>query len=280
MWGALIGAAGALLGGRQNNNAAAKATREANRANLHLAKNSVRYRVEDARAAGINPLAALGAPTMGGIVSAAPTFDNGLGEAAAQVGTAVANRPTPQERQRLGLENALLEAQIAQTNAGTTALLGEARSRTMVSASIAAAQGGAVPTSNVPVARGAVRAPLAPGDFVGPRTLDQATLATPVGRLMRPEYLGYAPAMDVTDAYGEGADFIYGAELANQVADALRRDMAGSPIGRAADGIGAAIGSLVSERRPRVDGPGRPRNPSYTFTPGPGITPGRGRGGH
>lgn len=128
---AAISAGAGLIGGLMNRSATAKA----NQANADLqrefAQNSIRWKVEDAKAAGIHPLYALGAPTY----SASPSFvgDTSLGSSVANMGQDIsrsidATRTTKErvdavqktvqdlEVTRLGLENELLAAQIRKIN--------------------------------------------------------------------------------------------------------------------------------------------------------------------
>lgn len=127
MLGSLIGAGASLLGGLFGNKSASDQA-EANREmQIKFAKNGIRWRVEDAKLAGIHPLAALGAQTH----SYAPqAFTDSLGPAMASAGQDIARgidatRTAPERTsayvktvqdlnvQRLGLENQLLASQIA-----------------------------------------------------------------------------------------------------------------------------------------------------------------------
>lgn len=130
MLGSLISAGAQLVGGLLGR----KATKEANAENVAMqrefAQNSIRWRAEDAKAAGIHPAYALGAPTM----SFAPSSVGDTGMAAAlsgmgqDIGRAVDVTRTGQERmdatvkaltlKRMGLENDLLAAQIANITQG------------------------------------------------------------------------------------------------------------------------------------------------------------------
>lgn len=204
---------------------------DTNAANERLARNSVRYRVEDARAAGINPLAALGAPSMGGIATGAmiqPSQDIAHQAQAPQsqaavvqatqrqanfaVGDAVAAglamMPSRAQVRREALENDLLRSQIRQTDASSAAIVAEARSRSMISSARAASIGGAAPTS---LQSGLGR--LVDGSQVRPRAREDAFYRTPLGYVPRPETMGYDPVGDLTDAYGEGADLVFGGPM-------------------------------------------------------------------
>lgn len=128
MLGDIIGAIGNVVGGLIGSNSSEKAAQLNYQAQKEFAQQGVRWKVEDAKAAGIHPLYALGANT----VSFSPSFvgDTGLasGVAAAgqNVGRAVDAMRTPAEKadaytktvqalsvQRMGLENELLASQIA-----------------------------------------------------------------------------------------------------------------------------------------------------------------------
>ena len=123
-----ISAAGSLLGGLFGQSQADK------QADLQkeFAKNSIRWRVKDATAAGVHPLYALGAPT----VSYAPQavgadLASGISNAGQDIGRAVAAGMTPESKSasilealtldRAALENDLLRSQIRATNAAGTA---------------------------------------------------------------------------------------------------------------------------------------------------------------
>lgn len=117
-----------LIGGTLNR----KETRNANNKNNDLqrdfAQNSVRWKVEDAKRAGIHPIYALGAPTM----SANPSYvgDTSLGQSISNAGqnisSSINKTRTSDERtssvmeqlqiERGGLENELLRSQIARIN--------------------------------------------------------------------------------------------------------------------------------------------------------------------
>lgn len=73
-----------LIGGWMNRDQTQKTNDQNELLQKEFAKNSIRWRVEDAKAAGIHPLYALGAPTM----SATPSFvgDSSMGQAVANAG--------------------------------------------------------------------------------------------------------------------------------------------------------------------------------------------------
>ena len=100
----LITAGASLIGGALSSRSA----RKNNKAQMDLAKNTIKYKVEDAQRAGVHPLYALGAPTMSSSVQT-----DQMGQAVADAGTAIGKGMTSQyekEIQRLNLEN--LEAEL------------------------------------------------------------------------------------------------------------------------------------------------------------------------
>lgn len=109
MLGNLISAGANIIGGLFGKSSADKARESQERANAanaalqrEFAQNSIRWRVADARAAGVHPIYALGAPT----ISASPSYvgataDNSLGSAIANAGQDIgravnATRTTPE----------------------------------------------------------------------------------------------------------------------------------------------------------------------------------------
>lgn len=144
MIGDIISAGANLVGGFLNR----AETRRANEANAAIARENialqkqfaqegVRWKVEDAKAAGIHPLYALGAQTHSfSPVSAGAVADSSLGNAMAAAGQdlsrAINSTRTSSERntafqttveklqlQKMGLENDLLASQIAKLRAST-----------------------------------------------------------------------------------------------------------------------------------------------------------------
>lgn len=126
MFGELLSLGGNLLGGLLGRSSASKAADKQAEMQEAFAKNSIRWRVADAKRAGIHPLAALGAQTH----SYAPVaFDdplpNALANAGQDLGRAIDAGRTGRERvdaytktvqdltlNRMGLENQLLASQI------------------------------------------------------------------------------------------------------------------------------------------------------------------------
>lgn len=135
MIGELIGAAGSLIGGLFNRDSASenRAAQERMAAQniaqqREFAQNGIRWKADDARAAGIHPLFALGANTTSfAPVSVGSAADSSMGDAIASagqnIGRAVQAGQTRSERntatvadalllEKAGLENELLRTQI------------------------------------------------------------------------------------------------------------------------------------------------------------------------
>lgn len=141
----LIGGVVSAIGGLLGANSAKKAQEKANAANIaaqeaanqknyeaqkEFAQQGLRWKVEDAKAAGVHPLYALGAPSQSFSASfGAPQIGadtssaNAMASAGQDIGRAIAATSTPSERaynqtvqtlalERAGLENELLRTQI------------------------------------------------------------------------------------------------------------------------------------------------------------------------
>lgn len=123
--GAFGGPAGAMIGGSIGGglsgmigaNEASKKQAEINAMNIALqrefAQHGIRWKVEDAKAAGIHPLVALGAQThqFSANLQAGPTADlSGMGQ---DIGRAIASTGTAQDRQltTLGIQGAALDVE-------------------------------------------------------------------------------------------------------------------------------------------------------------------------
>lgn len=143
--GALITAGSSFLGGMMNSQSTAKTNRlqmiqaqQQMEAQREFAQHGIRWKVADAKAAGIHPLAALGAQTQSySPVSVGLTPDHSMGNAVSSmgqdIGRAISATRTEKEKtdaytktvqdlslQKMGLENELLASQIAKINqAGT-----------------------------------------------------------------------------------------------------------------------------------------------------------------
>lgn len=99
--GSALGAVGSLIGGR---NAAAQAQSQMDM-QREFAQNGIRWKVADAKAAGIHPLAALGAQTFS--YNPVITGDTGVGEALAKMGQGVSRAA---EAKQLAAERAANDA--------------------------------------------------------------------------------------------------------------------------------------------------------------------------
>lgn len=103
MLGSFISAGASLLGGALDRRSKESAGNKNADLQREFAKNSIRWRVADAKAAGIHPLAALGSQG----ISAAPAYigggDSGVSAAGQDIGRAISAAQTPVEKEdRLG----------------------------------------------------------------------------------------------------------------------------------------------------------------------------------
>lgn len=134
--GALISGASNLLGGLLGQSSSSWQFERQRNMQYDFAKNGIQWKVEDAKKAGIHPLAALGAQT----ISASPisvdggnSFGAGVAAAGQDIGRAIQATRTPGDKdaayiksmqdlalQRAGLENTLLASQIAKVNQPAT----------------------------------------------------------------------------------------------------------------------------------------------------------------
>lgn len=122
--GAAVGAAGSIIGSKMNAIAADNAADEAWDRQAKVLKKQIQWRVKDAQAAGIHPLAALGlTPAAGGpMASIGADWGSTLGNAGAELGRAAEAQFGPQDKvtaqlvrlqlERAHLENDLLRTQI------------------------------------------------------------------------------------------------------------------------------------------------------------------------
>jgi len=123
MLGALVSAGSSLLGGFM----ASKQADKADRRQIEFAKNGIRWKVEDAKRAGVHPIYALGANT----VSYSPTQagDMGIAQAGQDIGRAIdtslsqpernsriAQRSAELQLQNMELQNTKLASEIRLTN--------------------------------------------------------------------------------------------------------------------------------------------------------------------
>lgn len=129
MWpffSSLIGAGSSLLGGLFGRSTSEEIAQQNIQQQLNFAQHGVQWRVNDARAAGINPLAALGISTPGfqNVVG-----DNSLGEGISKAGQDISRGVSALQdkaTRMTDLEEKLVEAKIANVNADTTRMLASA----------------------------------------------------------------------------------------------------------------------------------------------------------
>lgn len=113
MLGDLIGGIGSLIGGNKQ----AKAVKAENDRQYDLARNTIKYRKQDAENAGIHPLYALGAPTMSSASHVGG--DGGISEASARVGDGINKMSSSYEKQMEALNLEHKRAEIDKTKAMT-----------------------------------------------------------------------------------------------------------------------------------------------------------------
>lgn len=117
--GNIVSAGSSLLGGLFGDSSADKQ----NKMQMDLAKNSIKYRVEDAKNAGIHPLYALGAQGLN-----ANTVSSPMGQAVADAGTAISrgiSNSYEKELKTKNLEN--IQADIDLKRAQATGFIAEAK---------------------------------------------------------------------------------------------------------------------------------------------------------
>lgn len=132
MLGPIISGIGSVLGGLFGQNNQKKQMQAQMDAQKEFAQKGIRWRVEDAKAAGIHPLAALGAQTTSFSPIGIPgsPLAEGMSQAGQEIGRAIEAKGTTAERafnlkmqtlqlQRGELENQLLASQIARINSPT-----------------------------------------------------------------------------------------------------------------------------------------------------------------
>lgn len=117
-WAAAVGAATDLIGSWIGAEESRKRAHESNTMQYDFAQNGLKMRVEDAKAAGIHPLAALGAQ----LPSASPAVAvGGVGDTVSRFGQnisrAAAATMTAEERAEYDLKLQLLRSQISETDA-------------------------------------------------------------------------------------------------------------------------------------------------------------------
>jgi len=127
MFGSILGSiAGAAVSGLLGNKGAKDAGDSNAALQREFAQNGIRWKVEDAKAAGIHPLYAIGAPTFSASPSYVAPGVPDLTTVGQDIGRAIDAKRTPPERttarleqlsvQRAELENQLLASQIAKIN--------------------------------------------------------------------------------------------------------------------------------------------------------------------
>lgn len=127
MLGALISAGASLLGGSMAQNSAEKVAERNIALQKEFAQSGIQWKVEDAKAAGVHPLYALGASTHSfSPVTVGSPMAEGMNQAGQHVGRAITATQSHQDRlnspmtalalERAGLENELLRSQIRNAN--------------------------------------------------------------------------------------------------------------------------------------------------------------------
>lgn len=229
--GAIGGIAGSLLGGLFGN----KQAEEQAELQREFAQNGIRWKVEDAKAAGIHPLYALGAQTTAysPVSVGAPDFATG----GQNLGSAIDAMRTPAEKadgyektvkdltlQKMGLENEVLASQIRMLNQ-------PGRGPGMPGDRMISGQGN-TPAVSVMSTAG--------GDFS--IAVDQKN----------------SPAQDAENQYGEVAGEIYG--IGNLLSDLNKQKSQGRvgsrPLGKAID--------LLTDYYLKA-GPDREKQPNYPY---------------
>ena len=109
--GSIVGAVGSIAGGILGANSAQNVAGMNYEAQKEFAQNGIRWKVEDAKRAGIDPLYALGASTQGYSPTAGYTGDFGISDAAAQFGQgyerAQQAKMTKEERDKQDVRDAI-----------------------------------------------------------------------------------------------------------------------------------------------------------------------------
>lgn len=116
----LIGAGANLLGANMAQNRQEEINNQNFQNNMWMAQHSIQYRVKDAEEAGINPLYAMGAPTMQApIMQVGPGADGGLGAVAQNIrdfGNDTSRSATAAQPGASKVEDALLAQRVASGN--------------------------------------------------------------------------------------------------------------------------------------------------------------------
>lgn len=131
--GAAISAGANLLGGLFGR----KDSRRQEDLQREFAQHGIRWRVEDAKAAGVHPLYALGAQATPYTPIASSPMGDALSAAGQNIGSAVAAQKTAQERAHDALGLALLQSQIEESDARKLLYLSEAARNSQAASSSA-----------------------------------------------------------------------------------------------------------------------------------------------
>lgn len=136
--GGAISGIGSIVGGIVGANNAAKINAQNYAAQKEFAQNGIRWRVADAKAAGLHPLAALGASPASYSPASVVGGDYGISDAAQALGQGIDRaqqakmlkeerlQAQQEQRERNDLYKRLVESQIANMNAQTTSTYAEA----------------------------------------------------------------------------------------------------------------------------------------------------------
>lgn len=195
VWQAIGGIGGALVGGLFGRSSQRRAERAAER----QFATRIQTTVADAKAAGIHPLAALGASTgpMPAMVNSGSPMGDAIGSAVAGLGDAYGQYRARKDQEKADAGMAaesearvgLLRAQTRQADAEAAATAAEAQSRTMVAAARAGSVGATTRSPTQP-----------PRDYGGGERTDPFGLRAN-NRL--------PDASRVTSRYGEPAEWVY-----------------------------------------------------------------------
>lgn len=111
MWGSIISAGAGLLGGMMSASASKSAARKQVQLQREFAQNGIRWKVVDAKAAGLHPLAALGAQTTSyqPVQVGDTSLGSSLSEMGQNIGRAVDATMTRRERQEQQRRNDLIQ---------------------------------------------------------------------------------------------------------------------------------------------------------------------------
>lgn len=116
--GGLVGALGSVAGGVIGSSSQKKLTRANLDFQREFAQHGIRWRVEDAKAAGLHPLAALGAfPASANPVVMEDPMGRSIAQAGQDIGGAISRMQTTDERMSTRLGQELMLSQIGETDA-------------------------------------------------------------------------------------------------------------------------------------------------------------------